>query len=681
MFYAQFVLSKKGPLAKIWLAAHWEKKLTKAQVFETNIDKAVESILEPKVKMALRTTGHLLLGVVRIYSRKAKYLLADCNDACVKIKLAFRPGVGVVVDLPQDAQEASLHAITLPEVFHDFDSALPEINDFDYEANQSDIGAITMKEDIPMIISNGLEDEAFGAEEGEDFDSVELSRFSDRRVTNSDFLGLGDAVNLPRPQSTGNQDQMMMVDAPDDLGDQIMDEDYFMVNTQQTWSDETAFRKPNTPPPPNDAVSPPNNRDASSTEPESSVAAVRGSLAPGMTPAFGIEAEEPMEANEPEGVRTRSKRREADSTVTLANSKLTDDRTISEVTTLIQNEKECYALMPCERTEKKSKRKRRLIVDEIKSITGEDMKLQLNDFSDTVTPLDLAPPTRKLMGYKEMSGAEKLLTTSAFPNISKQLLSILTGNLTTKHKKDDAGTIPETVEGLQLTELGISAAPTPQPEEIADELRDNFTQIQAQVTPLASIAEEPSKDKDVDEQAQRLTILNEEDQASALEHERYGAEGGPPSVSPRLEDQPEPSCHISPPPSPRKKGRSSNSAKEQVNGTSTTIEPTNEEDAFDMIMDDQDLGPLLDGSTDDRQWSSRTHQLLNTVKTKLKTKDYVNFLDLCARRDNRKIAAQKFYTLLVLKKWRSIDVEQEEPFGDIKIREGPRLNESLGCAE
>ena len=31
MFYAHFVLAKKGPLARIWLAAHWDKKLTKAQ--------------------------------------------------------------------------------------------------------------------------------------------------------------------------------------------------------------------------------------------------------------------------------------------------------------------------------------------------------------------------------------------------------------------------------------------------------------------------------------------------------------------------------------------------------------------------------------------------------------------------------------------------------------------------
>jgi len=128
MFYAHFVLAKKGPLARIWLAAHWDKKLTKAHVFETNIEKSVEGILQPKVKMALRTSGHLLLGVVRIYSRKAKYLLADCNEAFVKIKMAFRPGM---VDLPEENREAAVNAITLPEVFHDFDTAMPTLEDVD----------------------------------------------------------------------------------------------------------------------------------------------------------------------------------------------------------------------------------------------------------------------------------------------------------------------------------------------------------------------------------------------------------------------------------------------------------------------------------------------------------------------------------------------------------------------
>ena len=52
MFYAHFVLSKKGPLARIWLAAHWDKKLTKAHVFETNIEGSVDAIIQPKVSTA-----------------------------------------------------------------------------------------------------------------------------------------------------------------------------------------------------------------------------------------------------------------------------------------------------------------------------------------------------------------------------------------------------------------------------------------------------------------------------------------------------------------------------------------------------------------------------------------------------------------------------------------------------
>jgi cohesin complex subunit SCC1 len=39
--------------------------------------------------MALRLSGQLLLGVVRIYGRKAKYLLDDCNEALLKIKMVL----------------------------------------------------------------------------------------------------------------------------------------------------------------------------------------------------------------------------------------------------------------------------------------------------------------------------------------------------------------------------------------------------------------------------------------------------------------------------------------------------------------------------------------------------------------------------------------------------------------
>lgn len=120
MFYSQIILAKKGPLGKIWLAAHWDKKLSKQQIFTADIQSSVDSIVNPQVPLALRVSGHLLLGVVRIYSRKVKYLFTDCSEALVKIKLAFRPGV---VDLPANNQLASAHAINVSN-FGEFEAEL-----------------------------------------------------------------------------------------------------------------------------------------------------------------------------------------------------------------------------------------------------------------------------------------------------------------------------------------------------------------------------------------------------------------------------------------------------------------------------------------------------------------------------------------------------------------------------
>lgn len=92
MFYSQVILARKGVLGKIWIAAHFDKKLTKNQIFSTDIVDSVNSILNPSVPLALRVSGHLMLGVVRIYGRKVKYLMTDCTEAMWKIKLAYRGG-------------------------------------------------------------------------------------------------------------------------------------------------------------------------------------------------------------------------------------------------------------------------------------------------------------------------------------------------------------------------------------------------------------------------------------------------------------------------------------------------------------------------------------------------------------------------------------------------------------
>lgn len=64
----------------------------------------------------------------------------------------FRPGM---VDLPEENREAAVNAITLPEVFHNFDTEMPDLNDVDLNAqftmNQTRAEEITMREDYGNI--------------------------------------------------------------------------------------------------------------------------------------------------------------------------------------------------------------------------------------------------------------------------------------------------------------------------------------------------------------------------------------------------------------------------------------------------------------------------------------------------------------------------------------------------
>lgn len=84
---------------------------------------STDSILFPDVPIALRLSSHLLLGVVRIYSRKVGYLFDDCSEALLKVKQAFR---STAVDLPPEESKAPYHSITLPETFELDDFELPD---------------------------------------------------------------------------------------------------------------------------------------------------------------------------------------------------------------------------------------------------------------------------------------------------------------------------------------------------------------------------------------------------------------------------------------------------------------------------------------------------------------------------------------------------------------------------
>ncbi|XP_045437344.1 double-strand-break repair protein rad21 homolog isoform X2 [Pipistrellus kuhlii] len=580
MFYAHFVLSKRGPLAKIWLAAHWDKKLTKAHVFECNLESSVESIISPKVKMALRTSGHLLLGVVRIYHRKAKYLLADCNEAFIKIKMAFRPGV---VDLPEENREAAYNAITLPEEFHDFDQPLPDLDDIDvaqqFSLNQSRVEEITMREEVGNI--SILQENDFGDFGMDDREIMrEGSAFED-----DDMLVSTSASNLllEPEQSTSNlNEKINHLEYEDQYKDDnfgegndggILDDKLISNNDGGIFDDPPALSETGVMLP---------EQPAHDDMDDDNV-----SMGGGPDSPDSVDPVEPMP-------------------------------TMTDQTTLVPNEEEAFALEPIDITvkETKAKRKRKLIVDSVKELDSKTIRAQLSDYSDIVTTLDLAPPTKKLMMWKETGGVEKLFSLPAQPLWNNRLLKLFTRCLT-----------PLVPEDLRKRRKGGEA----------DNLDEFLKEFENPEVPREEQPQQQQQQRDVIDEP----ILEEPSrlQESVMETSRTNVDES-----------------AMPPPPPQ-----------GVKRKAGQIDP-------EPVIPEEDI-PGGDQDQEERRWNKRTQQMLHGLQRALaKTgAESISLLELC-RNTNRKQAAAKFYSFLVLKKQQAIELTQEEPYSDIIATPGPRFH-------
>ncbi|KAJ8321658.1 hypothetical protein KUTeg_000129 [Tegillarca granosa] len=818
MFYAHFVLSKKGPLARIWLAAHWDKKVTKAHVFETNIDSSVEAIMQPKVKLALRTSGHLLLGVVRIYSRKAKYLLADCNEAFVKIKMAFRPGV---VDLPEENREAAVAAITLQENF-DFDTTLADLNDLDVQAqfsvNQSRPEEITMREDLSSIAFVG--DDGFGIMDGFGADLCEEDMIL--IICGNSSLSL-DSINLYKDKTNKAWDVLSESSKPckprinkldsgigmesdddydnyDDLSEHESDKEYDQndnylnslhnknsCNKCDSTQDKKYSKSTSLPPPTykdnycqckstlghsnskdhqpddisrcgscrgdvgfddreilRDAASiedslykQPHERDlsaeevveekektlnenatqnASSDKPmdidlEAPVhddgfgGAVDGGFMGDddfMQSAGGLFEDAPMadvsmappveEAQAPASGQTE---------VAQETSKLPEEAepaqpqhtsvatgASGEQTTLINNEEEAFALPPLDATvvpgtggteRRGGKRKRKLIVDEQKGIPSETMKLQLSDTSDVVTTLDLAPPTKKLMHWKETGGVEKLFALPGRSIVSKMISKLFTKNMVTKRISEEEDLDDERIL-LESTEIAR------QEETVLEKSRTIRDEI-------STIVEEPSvldaSTKSVDTSTKRsrkserqskqnlpptpapptpkpVDVSNAQDLFATTFNEGVVDMPGEPTM---LNDQTELNQNIDPydadPPS---------IAPFSVPPPSVPPPsvPPSDAPTFHEEIDPEAEAMPENEEQEEKRWSKRTQQMQHSLEIGFRYRDPLSFKEM-SRNLNRKQACSKFYTLLVLKKHQAIEVDQPQPFGDIFISKGAQF--------
>lgn len=416
MFYAHFVLAKKGPLAKVWLAAHWDRKLTKANVFETDVETTVETIISPKVKIALRTSGHLLLGVVRIYSRKAKYLLHDCSEAFAKIRMAFRPGV---VDLPLETRAADSDVITFPELFKDFESAVADLNDLNIESqfalNQGQIDEITLPEssrddffavgDFPSIEQlrqgSGLNEASFKTDTHQEEDSTLLKKQDvsdglgwdmnyEQQPNLDDFGGDFDVAGLNLVDGIAPGD-VPMEDMPP--GDFLADELPTLDGIEDTKLQEDLQDQ---------------QRPQEDEEPQ---------------------IEMPMEMNE---------------SVMPPSPAGQENFELEPVQAIVLKDR--------------GRRKRKLVVDSRKQLTSDFIRNQLSDYSDTLQSKLFPPPTKKSMLWKKVASCDYLFANPTSYPFGSEIASLVTSKFSTK-PPDLTSVPPEgAIETLRQEVENVSAS-------------------------------------------------------------------------------------------------------------------------------------------------------------------------------------------------------------------------------
>lgn len=601
MFYGAFVLSKKGPLAKVWLAAHWDKKLTKAQVFETNVESTVDSIISPQVKMALRTSGHLLLGVVRIYSRKQKYLIHDLGEACAKIKMAFRPGV---VDLPPESRVDNAEAITLPEIFHDFEAAVADLGTMDVEAqftvNPSRASEITMTENVSSTKNDMFgefgEFDLVGGDFGGGMEDIEVARDArtDMEITDRSEMQIGDMADGTLLGDDGKAaDAITMEDRPPGLGGSgLMDEGFGFGDGGMMDFGEM-----------------PNVSDLTLDHPVNQTTEEEKREEKEATP---MDVEQPAE-----------------------QPTIVADQTVGIPDPAPQVEEEGFVLEPLDTTagvEKKSKpsRKRRLVVDSDKEFSGQVIRSQFEDYKDTLQPKCFPPPTKKAMLWKEMASCEQLFSRST------SIIGSELAKLIVRHYKSD---LPNEAlvdaHNLELEEL------------TSKDTILNIEQARDQ-TPSESIGNADATVNDLP-----LPDNTRDNLEPALDDFQF--EAGEERPVDNIED---------------------GTAEEGGDPTSRIIPEMPDLEGISESTEEQQQSNELSEEFEQRRWTKRTQQVIRVLDRGFKSKESVDF-SVLTQRCNRKLAASRFYTCLLLAKEKMVTLTQNEPYSEITIIKGSKFTEAI----
>lgn len=266
----------------------------------------------------------------------------------------------------------------------------------------------------------------------------------------------------------------------------------------------------------------------------------------------------------------------------------------------------------------RGRRKRKLVVDSRKQLTSDFIRSQLDDYSDTIQSKLFPPPTKKSMLWKKVASCDYLFANPTSYPFGDEIASLVTNKFN-----------PKPPEPINVPEGAV--------ETLRQEETDNVS----------------------------VTIEESRDILETVE---------------RSEKQPTPPVDTSMP------GWQEDYITDQP---PTDLGEPPADMGADMAADFGDLPPIpelpdLDlPSVENRQseefseefeqqrWGKRTRQVLSMLQHGFSSSEDINFKAL-TKNCNRKMAASRFYTCLLLAKEGTITFDQSGPYQDIYISKGTK---------
>ena len=294
--------------------------------------------------------------------------------------------------------------------------------------------------------------------------------------------------------------------------------------------------------------------------------------------------------------------------------------------TVLPLEEEGFVLEPVEVStvtkERRGKRKRKLVVDNSKELTADDIKAQLNDYSDIIQQKCFPPPTKKALAWKTMASSEQLFQKPVLP-LAPELIKVITRNYSTN------------IPGLPVDDTLLDL----------DDMKDQEEPRTADRSELPADASRSTPNLDTGDD-----ISVAAPQPSLVDDTRpFDLDMG---LNDDLLDLPEDAASRVIPEMPDLEAEEEPSATQERQSNELTEE-------FEQ-----------------RRWTKRTQQVFRILNRNLSNKKDVPFSSL-TQRCSRKQAASRFYTCLLLAKDGTIEVEQSEAYGPIHIHKGPRFSEAV----